>query len=57
MKVKPNENYHLLGTSIKLDKNLVYDAEPATNQPQWEERGLIFVNEILLEKGEYEIVG
>jgi hypothetical protein len=57
MKVKPNESYKLLGTSITLDKNLVYDADHATNQPDWKERGLIFVEEILLEKGEYEIVG
>jgi hypothetical protein len=57
MKVKPNESYKLLGTSTTLDKNRTYNADHATNQPDWEERGLIFVEEILLEKGEYEIVG
>ncbi len=54
MKVKPNENYKLLGTNITLDKNREYVAFWATNQPAWKERGLIFVEDILLEKGEYE---
>jgi hypothetical protein len=44
----------------------VYQAENATNQPDWREKGLVFVSkpvnypfttELLLEKGEYEIVG
>lgn len=56
MRVKPNRSYELLGTSIKLDKERVYDAVKATNQPNYEEEGLIFVSEILLNKNEYQVV-
>ena len=56
MQVKPLHNYKLLGTSIVLDCKKTYDATPATNQPDWEEKGLIFVDGILLEAGEYLIV-
>tara|TARA_R100000353_G_scaffold131914_1_gene93571 strand:+ start:190 stop:363 length:174 start_codon:yes stop_codon:yes gene_type:complete len=56
MRVKPNKNYKLLGTSIELDKEKVYDAVKATNQPNYEEEGLIFVSEILLNKNEYVVV-
>jgi len=56
MFVKPIEDYKLLGTSIVLDKNKVYHACLATNQPNWKEREAIFCDEVLLEKGEYEIV-
>lgn len=62
MKVRPFEDYHLMGTSFKLDSTKVYSAVPATNIPKWEENGKIFVFKdedgpsILLENGEYEIV-
>ena len=55
MRVKPNLSYKMLGTDIVLDKNKVYEASHATNQPDWEKRGAIFCGEVLLEKGEYEI--
>jgi len=42
-KVRPKENYKLLGTNAVLDKNLVYLAIDATNQPDWKAGGLIFV--------------
>ena len=32
MLIRPKD-YHVLGTDIRLDKNKVYLAEPATNQP------------------------
>jgi len=63
MKVRPLENYWLMGTEFKLDSTKVYDATHATNLPDWEAKGKIFVYEdedgpsIVLEKGEYEIVG
>jgi hypothetical protein len=63
MKVRPLEDYWLLGTEFKLDSTTVYDAIHATNLPDWEAKGKIFVYEdedgpsIVLEKGEYEIVG
>ena len=44
MRVRPLGNYNLLGTEIKLDKTKVYNAVPATNQPNYRELGLIFVN-------------
>jgi hypothetical protein len=54
MKVKPKENYHLLGTDIRLNKDKTYPATWATNQPDWQRDGKIFVNEILLNRGEYK---
>ena len=42
-KVRPKENYKLLGTNAVLNKNLVYLAIDATNQPNWKTGGLIFV--------------
>ena len=56
MKIKPNSDFSLLGTGLKIKKGNIYNALPATNQPEWREKGKIFVEEILLEKGEYEIV-
>ena len=64
-KVRPKRNYrnassYILG-GIQLDRNKVYDFQPATNQPDWKKKGKIFVYEdedgesIMLEKGEYEI--
>lgn len=56
MRVKPNENYELLGTSIKLDKNKVYEAVPATNQPNHKAMGMVFVGDFLLNKTEYRVI-
>ncbi len=56
MKVKPKENYKLLGTSIVLNKDKIYNAVIAINQPNYKEKGLIFVNEVLLNKKEYIII-
>jgi len=41
--VSPNMDYSLLGTGIKLNKNKTYFAIPATNQPGWKEKGLVFL--------------
>jgi len=56
MKIKPKESYEQLGTGIKLDKNKVYKATIARNQPSYKEKGLIFVQGILLNKYEYTVV-
>lgn len=56
MKVRPKEDYTLYTTDIKIFADKVYDAVPATNQPYWKEKGKIFVDKILLERCEYEIV-
>jgi hypothetical protein len=64
MIIKPQESFRLLGTSIRLDSGKTYQAINATNQPDWESKGLVFVlvdgdidgASFLLEKGEYEIV-
>ena len=44
MKIQPKENYELLGTYpvIKLDKNKVYNAVIADNQPDYKKKGLVF---------------
>lgn len=35
----------LLGTSTKLENGKIYDAEPATNQPQFLTKKLYFVHD------------
>jgi len=56
VKVKLKENYKLLGSSIVLNKNKTYTAIIATNQPGYKEKGLIFVNNVLLNDNEYTII-
>ena len=57
MKVQPKLNYRVPNNDIKpLDKNKVYDAIVASNQPNYREEGLIFVGDYLLKRGEYTIV-
>ena len=56
MKIKPKNNYRLLGTSISIDKTKVYTAIVATNQPNFKEKGLVFCGDILLNKNEYIII-
>jgi hypothetical protein len=63
MKIKPKNDYKLLGTSIQLDPNKVYDAEHATNQPDWEKHKKIFVLDVddyggsfMLGDGDYQII-
>ena len=56
MKVKPLQNYYWSGQHT-LDSEKVYDSEYATNQPDWEKYGLIFVEGYLLTSEEYKVVG
>jgi hypothetical protein len=58
MKIQPKENYKLLGTYpvIKLDKNKIYNAVIADNQPDYKKKGLVFCGDILLNKSEYKII-
>lgn len=56
MKVKPTRNYYWTGQRT-LDSEKVYEAEHATNQPNWERDQLIFVEGYLLSSEEYEVVG
>jgi|TARA_R110000744_G_scaffold181079_3_gene300127 hypothetical protein len=58
MKIKPKENYRLLGTYpvITLNKNKVYKVIKATNQPNYKENGLVFCDNILLNKNEYTVI-
>ena len=59
MRIRPKEDYKLLGTSVVLDKNKVYPASIATNQPNYKQNESIFVHyddhggAMLLNKGEY----
>jgi hypothetical protein len=62
MKIKPKLNYSMEGYG-KLDKDKTYKAVIATNQPDYKEKGKIFVLpnedlriELLLTRNEYEIV-
>ena len=56
MLVKPKLNYRLYATHISVSKDKTYKATIATSQPNYKERGAVFVGGILLEKGEYTIV-
>lgn len=65
MRVRPLNDFKMLSTRISVSKDKVYDAIPATNQPDWEERGLIFIQGaegdvtdigFLLDKTEYEVI-
>ena len=58
MKVKPKENYKLVNypDNTALDKNKVYDADIAYNQPEYIEKCKIFVEGILLERDDYIII-
>ena len=55
MLIRPKD-YHVLGTDIRLDKNKVYLAKPATNQPDYKKLGLVFCDEVLLARDEYEVI-
>ena len=62
MKIKPKVNYSMSGYG-QLNKDKIYTAVDATNQPKWKEEGKIFVQrnadlriELLLKGGEYEII-
>ena len=56
MRVRPKMNFKMMGTSETLDKTRAYSATKATNQPDWEAKGLIFVGNFLLSKDEYDVV-
>lgn len=64
MKVRPKLAYRHANYphNTALDPNKVYVAELATNQPEWEEKGKIFLPcpngapEMLLDNTEYEVV-
>jgi hypothetical protein len=64
--VVPNESYHILGTDLRVKQGVAYHAVPATNQPDYEAKGKVFIESrvdgviddapchgVLLEKGEY----
>ena len=62
MKIQPKLNYSMSGYG-QLNKDKIYSAVDATNQPNWKEEGKIFVEanddlriELLLKRGEYEII-
>lgn len=54
--VRPKLDYRLLGTEIRLDSTKVYRATWAKNQPDWQEKKKVFVSQVLLEKGDYEVM-
>lgn len=67
MIIQPKDDFRLLGMGYNLptlSKNKHYTARPATNQPDWQEMGKVFVSfdddsdepSILLERGDYEII-
>jgi len=62
MKIKPKLNYSMSFYG-QLNKDKTYKAVIAINQPDYKEKGKIFVEpnddlriELLLKKGEYEVI-
>jgi hypothetical protein len=64
MTIQPKLDFRLLGTDWTLDHTQTYKATPATNQPDWQEKGKVFVSfdnngqepSILLDRSEYKII-
>lgn len=54
--VFPRLSYELLGTHLQLEAGKPHRAVHATNQPQWEERGLVFAYPNNDSDGEYGIL-
>lgn len=65
-KIKPKLDFRLAGCdfNMRLNKNKTYTATPAENQPEWQEKGKVFVSfndddqepSILLDHFDYEII-
>ena len=65
-KIKPKLDFRLAGCdfNMRLNKNKTYTAYPATNQPDWQIEGKVFVSfdddgqepSILLKRNDYEII-
>ena len=63
MQIKPKLAYQHAGylSNTALDPRKTYTATPATNQPHWRERGLVFVEsangapEMLLSAAQYTV--
>ena len=57
MKVQPNDNYFLHDNkAVKVDMNQVYDAVPATDLPDYEAKGLVRVNGLILQNFMYTVI-
>lgn len=65
MRVRPRNDFKMLGTEIQVSKDKIYDAIHATNQPNWESRGLVFIINaegdttelgFLLDPTDYEVI-
>ena len=55
--IQPKDDYRCAGYSRPaLDKNKVYSATLATNQPDYIEKGLVFCGDYLLGKNEYYLI-
>ena len=58
MIVQPKGNFKLVNEldNTALNKNKVYNADIAYNQPLYKEKGLIFIDGLLLNKNDYIII-
>lgn len=60
MIIEATEDFHLLGTDLKVQAGNHYRAEHASNQPNWEKRKSVFAQVaggfFLLHEGEYKII-
>jgi hypothetical protein len=66
IKIRPHDDYRLAGCdyNMRLDATKTYTATPAENQPEWQEKGKVFVSfndddqepSILLDHFDYKII-
>ena len=65
MRGRPLNDFKMLGSGIQVSKDKIYDAVHATNQPNWESRGLVFIQNaegdttelgFLLDSTDYEAI-
>ena len=57
MRVQPNEDWFLhTDRSVRVDKDKIYDAVPATDLPDYEAKGLVRVNGLILQNFMYTVI-
>ena len=57
MKVQPKEDYFLItDRTVCVDKTKAYDAVPATDLPDYEAKGLVRVNGLILQNFMYTVI-
>jgi hypothetical protein len=57
MRVQPKEDYFLVADeTVRVDKTQIYDAIPATDLPDYETKGWVRVNGLILQNFMYTVI-